>query len=134
MQDERYIADPATGCWIWQGARNSRGYGNMWDKGRKAARCAHRIYYEQHVGPIPDGLVLDHLCRNNACVNPEHLQPVTQAENVRRGVKAKLTMEIVVEIRRSTASAADLATRFGVHVNTIREAKRGDRWGLGGVT
>ena len=54
---------------------------------------AHRVYYERHVGPVPEGLELDHLCRNPGCVNPEHLEPVTHAENIRRGYQAKRERE-----------------------------------------
>lgn len=70
------------GCWIWTGARLS-GYGMFWEDGR--TRRAHRFAYELLVGGIPEGLVLDHLCRNPECVNPGHLEPVTQRENTMRG-------------------------------------------------
>lgn len=80
----------APGCWPWPGALNKKGYGtiDVVVNGRRY-RSAHRFAYEQLVGPIPDGLELDHLCRNPPCVNPAHLEPVTRSENVRRGDKAR---------------------------------------------
>lgn len=73
------------GCWLWRGALTERGYGLLRD-GRRRVR-AHRAFYQELVGPVPDGLVLDHLCRNPSCVNPGHVEPVTQAENIRRGAR-----------------------------------------------
>lgn len=74
------------GCWEWTGSCFiPQGYGRFWMGGTKYVR-AHRFAYELLVGPIPDGLVLDHLCRNRKCVRPDHLEPVTQGENVLRGV------------------------------------------------
>ncbi len=74
------------GCWLWRGHLNSSGYGRFKFVGGEAK--AHRVGYELFVGPIPDGLVLDHLCRNTWCVNPAHLEPVTGAENTLRGFGA----------------------------------------------
>lgn len=71
----------AMGCWIWK-KRLIRGYGAVAADGRD--QLAHRWTYEKLVGPIPTGLDLDHLCRQPACVNPAHLEPVTRAENNRR--------------------------------------------------
>lgn len=68
--------------WIWTGARNSKGYGQWAVTGR--SRSVHRLAYEAFVGPIPARLVLDHLCRRRTCLNPDHLEPVTDAENSRR--------------------------------------------------
>lgn len=70
-------------CWMWTAAQDSQGYGRFWCVDRMV--FAHRFAYELLVAPIPTGLVLDHLCRVKSCVNPAHLEPVTIAENVRRG-------------------------------------------------
>ena len=73
---------PPSGCWHWVGSLNPQGYGAFGAQGDVYA--SHRFAYTVFVGPIPEGLTLDHLCRNTWCVNPEHLEPVTQAENNRR--------------------------------------------------
>ena len=75
-------------CWIWTGFCNKEGYGHVSMNGR--LEQAHRVVYEALKGPIPDGLVLDHTCRNPSCVNPDHLEPVTQQENVLRGLKGRM--------------------------------------------
>lgn len=80
---------PETGCWIWQRTKSADGYGTLclWTPRNKPKRStkAHRLAYEEFVGPIPDGLQIDHLCRNRACICPDHMEPVTQQENVMRG-------------------------------------------------
>lgn len=68
------------GCWEWVGAHKQAGYG-QWGR----TDCAHRVMYEKVRGPIPKWLHLDHLCRNKGCVNPDHLEAVTQRENTLRG-------------------------------------------------
>lgn len=82
----RRLREGRGGCWIWTGATSSSGYGLVKVGGRQTS--VHRLVYEELVIGIPDGLVLDHLCRNRACANPEHLEPVTQRVNVLRGVSA----------------------------------------------
>lgn len=78
---ERHILK-GDGCWLWTGALNNKGYGQWGQNGR--TRSAHRVAYEFFVGPIPEGLTIDHLCRVRRCVRPDHLEPVTSAENTRR--------------------------------------------------
>lgn len=72
-----------SGCWEWQAFLTPKGYGQFSVKGRMVR--AHRFAYEWMVGPITEGMELDHLCRNRRCVNPDHLEPVTHRENVLRG-------------------------------------------------
>ena len=80
----RYLEPiPESGCWIWTGALTTRGYGSV--RVANGTARAHRATYEMALGPIPTGLELDHLCRVPTCVNPDHLEPVTHTENVRRG-------------------------------------------------
>lgn len=78
----RYVADLKTGCWNWTAAISAGSYGSIYYQGRM--QKAHRIMWELTRGEIPAGLQLDHLCRNRRCVNPDHLEPVTQSENLRR--------------------------------------------------
>lgn len=81
-QDELRFWDKVTrgpGCWIWQGAPMVSGYGGIRFGGKN--RTAHRVSYEINVGLIPAGMQIDHICRNRLCVNPEHLRPVTDAQN-----------------------------------------------------
>lgn len=87
---ESFLAkvDKTGSCWLWTAGLDNHGYGAFnarTNQGRRRTKKAHRWSYEHHVGPIPDGLDLDHLCRVRSCVNPDHLEPVTRGENIRRG-------------------------------------------------
>ena len=75
-------------CWLYAGWKTPRGYGNItwWDGKRQINYLAHRAMYEEYYGAIEKGLVIDHLCKTFHCINPEHLEAVTQKENVLRGV------------------------------------------------
>lgn len=84
-------------CWVWTGARMPFGHGQVKRGPGLGTALVHRVTYEHEVGPVPDGLELDHLCRVPACCNPAHLEAVTHAENVRRG--------IAIQRRRETAAA-----------------------------
>lgn len=72
------------GCWEWTGSHDREGYG------RFQHNAAHRAAYERLIGPIPPGLVIDHLCRNRGCQNPAHMEAVTIGENARRGIQHNL--------------------------------------------
>lgn len=92
---QKVIPEPMSGCWLWTGAITADGYGRFYDK---RTHSAHRYSYQKLVGEIPQGLHVDHKCRQRSCVNPDHLEPVTQAENTRRGIGAQRTREFCAKI------------------------------------
>lgn len=115
------------GCWLWT-ATVSSGTGYGWFR----RRGAHRVAYELAVGPIPDGLVIDHLCRVKLCVRPDHLEPVTNRENVLRG-----SHPAVVAFRSGTCQKGhpmadayvrpDTGSRMCRECSRIRDRRRGSR-------
>lgn len=134
-----------TPCWVFSNGDSidGEGYGRVKRDGK--THQAHRMLYEQMVGPIPEGLFLDHLCGVRRCVNPDHLEPVSPAENTRRGRNAKLTVDQVREIRtaaeielqerqalgykrRSPGWQDYMAARYGVVRDTIKQIVRGTVW------
>jgi hypothetical protein len=137
----------ATPCWLWLGGSNERGYGRM--STPEGLKSAHRVFYEENVGPISEGYEVDHLCFVPACVNPAHLEAVTPLENKRRSRALKLTAADAAAIRRAreefiagsslttngkprqrtTGGFRDeLAARYGVRKETIRDIWNGKRW------
>lgn len=126
IEDRGYLS----ACWAWQGSRDADGYGLTSANGQRAR--AHRLYYIERCGDIPDGLELDHLCRQPDCVNPDHLEAVTHAENMRRGKNTKLTADDVRFIRSlpelQRGQRKELAQRFGVHPETITNVRTRKKW------
>lgn len=94
---DRYTID-TNGCWVWQLCKLPLGYGVLTFQGKKWR--AHRFYYEKYKGKIPEGLFLDHLCSNPSCVNPEHLEAVTNKENLHRGKGTKVSDLDIINIRK----------------------------------
>ena len=82
----KIMPEPNSGCWLWTGALNNKGYGVFHINGKM--RLAHRVAWEVDNGSVPAGLEIDHLCRTRSCVNPQHMEAVTHHENVLRGGNA----------------------------------------------
>lgn len=84
----KHIVVSDNGCWEWSGGKSTDGYGQTFVHVKDKAKTvrAHRLFYEIFCGNIPNGLVIDHVCRNIICVNPEHLEAVTSKENTNRGI------------------------------------------------
>lgn len=134
-------------CWEWRGTRQAFGYGTLYRKEKGKSNRACRTAYELFKGPIPDGLVVMHMCDNPPCVNPQHLTVGTRSDNTQDAIKkgrlwfhrgenipkAKLTREQVIEIRRQYAngdvSYAKLARCYGVGESAIKSVLTGRTWG-----
>lgn len=124
----RYRVDPATGCWEWLWCKDRNGYGRGSRVVGGPTMLAHRMVYEDAHGPIPEGLSLDHLCRNPSCVNPDHLDAVSHAVNCRRGNATKLTWDDVHAIRASSETHRVLSERYGVSGCAISNIQNYKRW------
>jgi len=112
IEEDRGFTTP---CWIWQLNHLPSGHG------RTAAGLAHRRHYEAVHGPLPEGMILHHLCHTSSCVNPEHLEAMRRVDHVR--LHAKLTIEDVDAIRASALPLVTLAWWYGVsasHISNIR--------------
>lgn len=141
---ERFWAkvDKSRDCWTWTDYCTSKGYGRI--RVDERIRYAHRVSYEMHVGPIPEGLQVRHHCDNPSCVRPDHMTVGTSQDNSDDMVEhgRALTGEVnpmtplseadVREIKRlyrdGEATQYDLADRYGVGQNTISRIVRGETW------
>lgn len=133
-------------CWEWVGGKVAFGHGRIQEAGKGSKWLStHRLSYEMHHGPIPDGKIVRHRCDNPSCVNPRHLEIGTHKENTadmdargRRKVvaplgsqngKAVLNEDIVRLIRSSDEGHAELARKLGVSPNAVRGVRIGRTWG-----
>lgn len=112
-------------CWEWMGSKNKYGYGVH--KGR----LVHKSYYEDIYGRLSSGIFLDHLCRNRWCVNPDHLEPVDNKENIRRSPHTKLSKELAEEIKALVSNGLSyrkIAAEYGVSKTTVELIVKGKLW------
>ena len=121
----------SAGCWEWNNHRNLKGYGCLRKDGKNW--LAHRYFYQARFGAIPVGCEIDHLCKNRACVNPEHVEAVSHKENIIRGRNTKLTKNAVREIRNRVPSydvgvMKKLAIEYGVTYANIRNIVKNITW------
>ena len=140
---KRIELDLLEGCWLWKGgSKGKTGYGSFWFKGKSGT--AHQASYDHWNGKVPQGLQIDHLCRNRKCVNPAHLYLGTQKDNLADAVKigrigifgekngaAKLRVSDIPIIRKSAQDGCVhkiIAERFGVCRQTIDQIIRGETW------
>lgn len=132
--------EPNTGCWLWAGAADRKGYGLMSSGIGRRQVPAHRFSYERFVGPIPAGLYVCHTCDVPSCVNPDHLWLGTHYDNIADATKkkrwargarhphSKLTDRAVWCIRHSPWSAVEAAEMHGVTPSRVRSLRAGDGW------
>lgn len=112
-------------CWIWSGSIGHKGYGFLSVKGRTT--LVHRLMYAEKIGPIPDGLHIDHLCRVRACVNPAHLEAVTVSENNRRAAVGRI-MPLRSHCKRGHPLKGEKGKRHCKACGKQREDKRVRVW------
>ena len=144
--NEKWILHPYTGCWIWTAHIASSGYGKIRHQGR--IKRAHRLSYELHIGPIPEGggyyetLCVCHHCDNPTCVNPDHLFIGSQADNLRdmadkgRGAppfgenhgRSKLTESDVIAIRSDSRSLRAIAADYHIRHSTVGDIRLRKTW------
>ena len=121
-----------TPCWIWIFAKDVNGYGIFANRTRVGkSRLAHRESYLRATGEIPEHLPLDHLCRVPSCVRPDHLEPVTPGENVRRSARTRMTPDVltkIFELRQVGLTQREIAEEVGFSRTTVEYVLAGKRW------
>lgn len=125
-----------TPCWIWMRGRNKGRYGLTYGiarrtPGDKVPMSSHRLMYERHKGPVSPNCDLDHLCRVTLCCNPEHVEPVSHEENVRRGKNTRLSPKDVLEmfaLEKSGWTQKEIAVAYGVSHSHVCKVMRGVKW------
>lgn len=149
--ERNYIPEPNSGCWLWLGHLDHKGYGSFRVDPKKTAGRAHRVSYRLFKGLVPDGLMVCHTCDVPCCVNPDHLFLGTATDNMRDAAKkgrmnwtdktfrktlprgeshhkTTLTAVDVQYIRASSKAGIDLARELSVSNNTISRIRRGLTW------
>ena len=136
--EAKSIPVPECGCWIWTGATQVRGYGEIISNGKKTS--AHRASYTLYKGEIPEGMYVCHKCDTVSCVNPDHLFLGTQRDNIHDMIKkgrsgngehhpnTRLTREDVLYIRSFNERTSLLSKKFNVSMSNINAIKRKVRW------
>ena len=141
--DEKYAMDSDTGCWLWTASTNRAGYGQI--QVARKVRGAHRVSYELHIGPIPEGegahgTCVLHRCDVRRCVNPDHLflgsnidnaQDMSRKGRAPRGQangQAKLTEQQALEIRADTRTGRAIATDYGISKTAVHLIKTRQSW------
>lgn len=138
------IPEPNSGCCLWLASISERGYGRIYDDGKN--KRAHRVSYEEYIGPIPEGLLVLHRCDTPACINPGHLFLGTHQDNmddmVKKERQAKISgennnnsmlteaqvLDIAEELHTTWTSAKDLGVKYQVTVGTIYNIDTGICW------
>jgi hypothetical protein len=119
-------------CRLWTSYVSSKNYGIITID--KKQRLAHRLSYEEFVGPLPKGAFVCHSCDNPLCINPEHLFLGSHSDNMKdmslkvRHRSAKITPEQALEIRAATGTSTSLAAKYGLSVSHVKQIRAGKKW------